>query len=104
MSVPRLVRNIRPGSLSPLPNNLTAVGSTLFFTADDGRSGRALWKSNGIAAGTVLVKDLRADQKNPFEATGSGPLGSVLGNALVFPAVDRDFDFSRGNLWISDGT
>lgn len=90
--------------MSPLPDNLIAVGSTLLFTADDGRSGRALWKSDGTISGTVLVKDLRADQKNPFQATGSGPLGSVLGNALVFPAVDQDFDLFRGNLWISDGT
>ena len=41
-----------------LPRNLTNVNGTLFFTADDGTNGRELWKSDGTAAGTVLVKDI----------------------------------------------
>jgi len=40
------------------PINLTAVGSTLYFIADDGMTGYELWKSNGTTAGTVLVKDI----------------------------------------------
>src|SRR5262249_12928749 len=41
--------------------NLTAVGNTLFFTADDGPAnhGQELWTSDGTADGTVLVKDIR---------------------------------------------
>ena len=38
--------------------SLTAVGSTLFFTAGDGTHGPELWKSDGTEAGTVLVKDI----------------------------------------------
>ena len=37
---------------------MTAVGDTLFFTADDGVNGNELWKSDGTEAGTVLVKDI----------------------------------------------
>jgi ELWxxDGT repeat protein len=33
---------------------------TLFFTAFDGVNGAELWKSDGTAAGTVLVRDIRA--------------------------------------------
>ena len=35
------------------------MGGTLFFTADDGVHGQELWKRDGTAAGTVLVKDIR---------------------------------------------
>ena len=37
---------------------LTNVNGTLFFTANDGTNGRELWKSDGTADGTVLVKDI----------------------------------------------
>ena len=40
------------------PYSLTNVNGTLFFTADDSVHGDELWKSNGTAAGTVLVKDI----------------------------------------------
>ncbi len=54
MSTPFLV-DIRPGAFSSYPDNLTAVGSTLFFGADNGVNGQELWKSDGTAAGTVLM-------------------------------------------------
>jgi hypothetical protein len=46
MAIPRLVADINPGSASSSPRNLTAVGDTLFFSANDGNlfgSGRELW-------------------------------------------------------------
>jgi ELWxxDGT repeat protein len=67
MAAPRLVKTIRPGSFTALPSNLTAAGNTLFFLADDGSTGRSLWKSDGTSAGTVLVKDqLPGSLANPF--------------------------------------
>ncbi len=54
-----MVRNIyTTAGYSALPESLTAVGSTLYFTARDGVNGRELWKSNGLNAGTVMVKDI----------------------------------------------
>src|SRR6185436_16490423 len=50
--------DILPGSSSSDPQELTDVGGTLFFTAEDGVDGRKLWKSDGTAAGTVVVKEV----------------------------------------------
>ena len=45
------------------PGNLTNVNGTLFFTANDGTHGYELWKSDGTAAGTVLVKDINPGRR-----------------------------------------
>src|SRR5205814_318996 len=47
-----------PGSGGREPDQLTAVNGTLFFVADDPTNAFELWKSDGTAAGTVLVKDI----------------------------------------------
>ena len=46
------------GFSAVVPTHLTDVNGTLFFTASDGTTGAELWKSDGTAAGTVLVKDI----------------------------------------------
>jgi ELWxxDGT repeat protein len=64
------------------PNNLTAVGNTLFFSANDGTNGVELWKSDGTNAGTVLVQDI-------FPTGSSFPSGLILlGHRLFFAAND----------------
>lgn len=40
------------------PGQLTRAGALAFFTADDGRHGRELWKTDGSLPGTLMVKDL----------------------------------------------
>jgi ELWxxDGT repeat protein len=77
-------------------SNLTNVGGTLFFTADDGEHGLELWKSNGTFAGTVLVKDIRsgADASTPQELTD-------VNGTVFFSAYDG---LTGRELWKSDGT
>lgn len=78
------------------PTFLTVANGILFFQAEDGRSGRELWKSDGTEAGTVLVKDIRpgADwsQPQPFVA---------VGELVYFSATDGG---GVRQLWRSDGT
>lgn|GEM_PF-4942643 len=40
----RIVADIRPGNQGSDPGELTGLGKTLFFTADNGSNGRELWK------------------------------------------------------------
>ncbi|NCR02294.1 MAG: hyalin, partial [Microcystis aeruginosa L211-11] len=91
-----LVGDIRPGASSSYPGNLTAVGNTLFFSANDGVNGRELWKSDGTAAGTVLVKNIRPGLSTSYP----GNLTAV-GNTLFFTADDG---VNGRELWKSDGT
>jgi ELWxxDGT repeat protein len=76
-----LVKDIRPGSGNSFPSDLTNVAGTLFFGADDGTHRRELWKSDGTAAGTKLVKDIR-----PGAAFGAHPSYLTTGIAMV-PAL-----------------
>jgi hypothetical protein len=48
---PGLVSDINPGTGSSVPSVLTNVNGTLFFSADDGSSGRELWRSDGDRRG-----------------------------------------------------
>src|SRR5439155_1057721 len=81
------------------PALLTNVNGTLFFTADDGATGRELWKSDGTVAGTVLVKDI-LPQGQFTDGSFPQSLTDVNGT-LFFSANDG---VSGGELWKSDGT
>lgn len=79
------------------PNSFAVSNGSLFFAANNGTNGSELWKSDGTAPGTTMLKDI---------TTASG--GSVpryltnVGTTLYFEA-GIPASFSRG-LYKSDGT
>ena len=60
------------------PSNLTDSAGTLVFAADDGVHGFEPWKSDGSAAGTALMLDIRAG------AQGSSPAEFTLAGGRTF--------------------
>src|SRR5262245_10197052 len=79
-----------------LPSDLTPVGDRLYFVADDGIHGRELFTSDGTAAGTHLVRDIR-----PGAAGSDIRFLAPFGDRLLFTANDGAAGFE---LWITDGT
>ncbi|MFH0824067.1 MAG: ELWxxDGT repeat protein, partial [Pseudomonadota bacterium] len=82
------------------PAWLTNVGGTLFFAGDDGKAGSELWKSDGTAAGTLLVEDIDPGSK------GSEPayLTNVAGEVYFSASDGNGAGFHGTELWKSDGT
>jgi ELWxxDGT repeat protein len=67
----------------------------LFFAANDGVTGRELWRSDGSEKGTVLVKDIRVG------GSASPDNFTRFNGGLFFTA----YDAANGTeLWRSDGT
>src|SRR5262249_8741231 len=56
--VPQMVVDINPGAGSSSPSQMVAIGSMSYFAANDGVHCVELWKSDGTAAGSTLVKDI----------------------------------------------
>jgi ELWxxDGT repeat protein len=89
------VRDIFVGPSGSDPYDFAAVGSTLFFAAQQSAGNVELWKSDGSEAGTVLVKEIHP-------AGGSFPSElRALGSQVIFIADDGT---TGVELWKSNGT
>jgi ELWxxDGT repeat protein len=66
------------------------VGNLVFSSADDGQSGRELWRTDGTAEGTFCVQDIY-----PGADAGSTPYNSdprnliAVGGSLYFGALNQ---------------
>jgi ELWxxDGT repeat protein len=89
------------------PYGFTALGSEVFFVADDGVHGEELWKTDGTTGGTTLVKDIAPGTVLDSSPGGASPRSSsisdfnVINDKLVFRANDGTSGYE---LWESDGT
>ncbi len=94
------ITDINPGersALDPYSTQLFAFDNTLYFTADNGTLGSELWRSDGTAAGTQLVKDL-----NPGSGSSWVEAFTVLDGALYLTTGTPDVPFYQ--LWRTDGS
>ena len=97
----RRVRDIRAGSGSSKPIDMTRMGRVAYFGADDGEHGRELWRSNGTKAGTYMVKNI-SPSRSGWDAKSFPPHVPVVHNdRLYFQARGRG---TGRELWKSDGT
>jgi ELWxxDGT repeat protein len=95
--IPNLVRDINPGIYASNPSFLTKSGtSVVYFSAADNAHGAEIWKTDGTANGTVMVKDI-----NPG-SDSSNPNGFIsLGSVVYFTAFSNATGYE---LWKTDGT
>ena len=104
-----LVKDINPGRSASItaiycgdcnpPYNggeLTDVRGTLYFSANDGKHGFELWRSDGTRRGTRMVKDI-----NPGKGW-SNLSGITAVNRIIYFTADDGIHGAE--LWRSDGT
>lgn len=94
---PRLVADVH-ASGSAAPFSILGRGprpGELLVALDDGVRGTELWRTDGTAAGTVLVRELVPGPLGASFTTGSG------GSAGCMFVADRGFG---QEMWASDGT
>lgn len=76
--------------------SFAVLNDVLYYSADDGIHGIELWRSDGTAAGTYMVKDIY-----PGETSGDAQYITVYKNKLYFMAYDSIAGYE---LYKSDGT
>lgn len=107
---PHLIGDFDPTNGNSNVNNINgskiAIGNTLYFRMTDGGSnninhGLELWKTDGTAAGTMMIKDIRTGAPNGFPINFGVLNGKLMFNATTGTTQDGA---TGAELWTSDGT
>lgn len=93
------VTDINPGSSDSFPQQLTVMGSELFFSANNGigKANYELWKYNGSTA--LQVTNIHPDSGNDYSSYPSGI--TLFNGALYFMADDGTHGYE---LWKASST
>ncbi len=95
-SLPQHHRHLQQCGCHYNGGELTDVRGTLYFSANDGKHGFELWRSDGTARGTRMVKDI-----NPGRGWSNLYGIKAVGRIIYFTADDG---VHGAELWRSDGT
>jgi ELWxxDGT repeat protein len=82
-------------ALTAFQMSIQPIGGIAYFDGTDPRRGAELWRTDGTAAGTFMVKDI-----NPFGSSFPNNFVDVAGTLFFF--ADNGSDGFQ--LWKSDGT
>lgn len=80
----QLLKDLLPGPASPTPNigvtghELVVIDRMLYFRAIDPDTGHELWKSDGTAVGTGIVKDIHSSHNESSVISDMTSVGDVL--------------------------
>jgi ELWxxDGT repeat protein len=105
-----LLKDINTGNAgadSSNPREFTSLNSVVLFYATDATHGEELWKTDGTAGGTILLKDINPGTagSTSFDFFGFQfpifPGFHIFNNHAYFNAYDGT---STGELWSTDGT
>ncbi|MCX8037753.1 MAG: hypothetical protein N3D11_12050 [Candidatus Sumerlaeia bacterium] len=91
-----MVRDINTKTSASSAWQYVGMDGVVYFTADDSWSGEELWKTDGTAAGTVLVQDIY-----PGEHSSSVNYLVGMNGMLYFSANDG---IHGAELWKSNGS
>jgi ELWxxDGT repeat protein len=97
-----LLKDLNPGSGGSFPRDFVAIGAgTVLFGATSAAAGNELWITDGTAAGTAVLRDIRPGAVSS-NAAGLVPFVAAGGQrSALFVASDG---VNGTEPWISDGT
>src|SRR5262245_22589756 len=61
---PHLLKDLNLRTADSAPGQFLAIGGVTYFSASDGIHGVELWRTNGTAAGTAMLKDINPGSGN----------------------------------------
>ncbi len=98
-AAPTIVKNLRPANA--MPEKITNLNGTVYFTANTESTGTELYKSTGTSTGTVLVKDHTTSPNASVSSTFTD--FANIGTTYYFGINNKAMKLT-GTTWTTLGT